>query len=86
MIVTKDYKTIKQIQFDTMSIDTEQFTITVSFDEGNKNSVLSIIELYSAVKQMWVRYSDDLMRLPFPFQYLTTDALIFNKPWKLLIQ
>lgn len=86
MIVTKEFKNIKQIQFDTMSIDTTTYTIKVNFDNTDNQRVISIIELYSVVKQMWIEYSDSLMMYPFPFEYLTDGALTFNKPWQLLIQ
>ena len=85
MIVTKDFRSIKQIQFDTMVIDTEQRSISITFDEDN-DGVLSLLEIYSAVKELWVRHADSLMMHPFPVEHLTPTSIRLNRPWKLLIQ
>ena len=73
MIHIKDCEDNRDYKFDKISIDTERKMITVLLNK-DENS-LSLVEVYTAIKNAW-RYSDDLIKYPFPM--VAHDHMTFS--------
>lgn len=82
MIVTENYTDNNRFSFNQLSINTDARMVDVFYDTQTK--IISFVEIYSAIKQMYIKH-DKLLMHPFPMDFLTESSVTLINDYGLTI-
>ena len=80
-----DFSNDRHYNFDSITFNGEKRLIVVKYPE-KENKLISIIEIYSAIKQSYVKYADELLKYPYPIEYITESSIRIINGWNIRIK